>query len=110
MPREPHKRGSQVSQRGLSDGLLCISCAVDEAGNVIGRSVKYGAVSYAGLNALYSKDKIADHSTIVPTAARHTYCLQASVTLNLFRYLLVSIQTVNIIFNVSIAFIHHSWH
>jgi len=55
MPREPHKRGSQVSKRGLSDELLCIPCAVDTAGNVIGRSVKLGAVSYAGLSALYGE-------------------------------------------------------
>lgn len=65
MPREPHKRGSQVSKRGLSDELLCIPCAVDTAGNVIGRSVKRGAVSYAGLSALYGEDNIADNSILV---------------------------------------------
>ena len=70
MPREPHKRGSQVSKRGLSDELLCIPCAIDDAGNVIGRSVKCGAVSYAGLNALYSKEKIADHSTFITDSCK----------------------------------------
>ena len=65
MPREPHKRGSQVNKRGLSDELLCISCAVDTAGNVIGRSIKLGAVSYAGLSALYGENHIAENSVIV---------------------------------------------
>ena len=65
MPREPHKRGSQVSKRGLSNELLCIPCAVDTAGTVIGRSVKLGAVSYAGLSALYGEDTIAENSVIV---------------------------------------------
>ena len=65
MPREPHKRGSQVSKRGLSDELLCIPCAVDTAGNVVGRSVKLGAVSYAGLSALYDENTIADNSIFV---------------------------------------------
>lgn len=77
MPREPHKRGSQVSKRGLSDELLCIPCAIDDAGNVIGRSVKCGAVSYAGLNALYSKDRIADHSTIITDSCK-AYIMLAS--------------------------------
>ena len=65
MPREPHKRGSQVSKRGLSNELLCIPCAVDTEGNVIGRSVKLGAVSYAGLSALYGDNNIAEKSVIV---------------------------------------------
>ena len=83
MPRETHKRGSQISKRGLSNELLCIPCAVDENGNVIGRSIKCGAVSYAGLNYLYSKDTITDR--LSQTAVRHTYCLQAIVNLNLFK-------------------------
>ena len=65
MPREPHKRGSQISKRGLSNELLCIPCAVDEAGNVIGRSVKCGAISYDGLSALYSKENISDNSVMI---------------------------------------------
>ncbi len=77
MPREPHRRGSQVSKRGLSDELLCIPCAVDSAGNVIGRSVKLGAVSYVGLSALYSGDKIADNSIIVTDSCK-SYILLAS--------------------------------
>ena len=77
MPREAHKRGSQVSKRGLSNELLCIPCAVDENGNVIGRSIKCGAVSYAGLNALYSKDTITDNSTIVTDSCK-AYILLAS--------------------------------
>lgn len=77
MPRDPHKRGSQVGKRGLSDELLCIPCAVDNAGNVIGRSVKCGAVSYAGLSALYSADKIADNSVIVTDSCK-AYILLAS--------------------------------
>ena len=70
MPREPHKRGSQVSKRGLSDELLCIPCAVDDEGNVVGRSVKCGAVSYDSLHALYSEDKIADNSIIVTDSCK----------------------------------------
>ena len=77
MPREAHKRGSQVSKRGLSNELLCIPCAVDETGNVIGRSIKCGAVSYAGLNALYSKDIITENSTIVTDSCK-AYILLAS--------------------------------
>ena len=77
MPREAHKRGSQISKRGLSNELLCIPCAVDETGNVIGRSIKCGAVSYAGLNALYSKDKITNNSTIVTDSCK-AYILLAS--------------------------------
>ena len=77
MPREAHKRGSQVSKRGLSNELLCIPCAVDETGNVIGRSIKCGAVSYAGLNDLYSKDTITDNSTIVTDSCK-AYILLAS--------------------------------
>ena len=77
MPREAHKRGSQVSKRGLSNELLCIPCAVDETGNVIGRSIKCGAVSYAGLNYLYSKDTITDNSTIVTDSCK-AYILLAS--------------------------------
>ena len=77
MPREAHKRGSQISKRGLSNELLCIPCAVDETGNVIGRSIKCGAVSYAGLNYLYSKDKITDNSTIVTDSCK-AYILLAS--------------------------------
>ena len=77
MPREPHKRGSQVSKRGLSNELLCIPCAVDAAGNVIGRSVKCGAISYAGLSALYSDDNIAGNSIIV-TDSCASYMLLAS--------------------------------
>ena len=77
MPREAHKRGSQISKRGLSNELLCIPCAVDETGNVIGRSIKCGAVSYAGLNYLYSKDTITDNSTIVTDSCK-AYILLAS--------------------------------
>ena len=77
MPREAHKRGSQVSKRGLSNELLCIPCAVDETGNVIGRSIKCGAVSYAALNALYSKDIITENSTIVTDSCK-AYILLAS--------------------------------
>ena len=77
MPREAHKRGSQISKRGLSNELLCIPCAVDETGNVIGRSIKCGAVSYAGLNYLYSKDTITDNSTIVTDNCK-AYILLAS--------------------------------
>ena len=77
MPREAHKRGSQISKRGLSNELLCIPCAVDETGNVIGRSIKCGAVSYAGLNALYSKYKITNNSTIVTDSCK-AYILLAS--------------------------------
>lgn len=77
MPRETHKRGSQISKRGLSNELLCIPCAVDETGNVIGRSIKCGAVSYAGLNYLYSKDTITDNSTIVTDSCK-AYILLAS--------------------------------
>ena len=77
MPRESHKRGSQISKRGLSNELLCIPCAVDETGNVIGRSIKCGAVSYAGLNYLYSKDTITDNSTIVTDSCK-AYILLAS--------------------------------
>ena len=77
MPREAHKRGSQISKRGLSNELLCIPCAVDETGNVIGRSIKCGAVSYAGLNALYSKDIITENSTIVTDSCK-AYILLAS--------------------------------
>lgn len=77
MPREAHKRGSQVSKRGLSNELLCIPCAVDETGNVIGRSIKCGAVSYGGLNALYSKDIITENSTIVTDSCK-AYILLAS--------------------------------
>ena len=77
MPREAHKRGSQISKRGLSNELLCIPCAVDETGNVIGRSIKCGSVSYAGLNALYSKDKITNNSTIVTDSCK-AYILLAS--------------------------------
>ena len=77
MPREAHKRGSQISKRGLSNELLCIPCAVDETGNVIGRSIKCGAVSYVGLNALYSKDKITNNSTIVTDSCK-AYILLAS--------------------------------
>jgi hypothetical protein len=77
MPREPHKRGSQVSKRGLSDELLCIPCAVDTAGNVIGRSVKLGAVSYAGLSALYGENNIAEKSVIM-TDSCASYILLAS--------------------------------
>ena len=77
MPREAHKRGSQISKRGLSNELLCIPCAVDENGNVIGRSIKCGAVSYAGLNSLYSKDTITDNSTIVTDSCK-AYILLAS--------------------------------
>ncbi len=65
MPRAPHSRGSQVSKRGLSGELLCIPCAIDDSGNVVGRSVKCGAVSYAALQALYGKDKIANETIIV---------------------------------------------
>lgn len=77
MPREPHKRGSQVRKRGLSDELLCIPCAVDTEGNVIGRSVKLGAVSYAGLSALYGENNIAEKSVIV-TDSCASYILLAS--------------------------------
>ena len=77
MPREPHKRGSQVSKRGLSDELLCIPCAVDAAGTVIGRSVKCGAVSYAGLSALYDETTIANNSILV-TDSCASYILLAS--------------------------------
>ena len=77
MPREPHKRSSQVSKRGLSDELLCIPCAVDTAGNVIGRSVKLGAVSYAGLSALYGENNIAEKSVIM-TDSCASYILLAS--------------------------------
>lgn len=77
MPREPHKRGSQVNKRGLSDELLCIPCAVDAAGNVIGRSVKLGAVSYAGLSVLYGENNIAENSVIV-TDSCASYILLAS--------------------------------
>ena len=77
MPREPHKRGSQVSKRGLSDELLCIPCAVDTSGNVIGGSVKRGAVSYVGLSALYGEDKIAEDSVIVTDSCK-AYILLAS--------------------------------
>ena len=77
MPRKPHKRGSQVRKRGLSNEFLCIPCAVDATGNVIGRSVKCGAVSYAGLSALYSEDKIADNSILV-TDSCASYILLAS--------------------------------
>ena len=65
MPREPHKRGSQVSKRGLSNELLCVPCAVDTAGNMIGRSVKLGAVSYAGSSTVYGDNNIAEKSVIV---------------------------------------------
>lgn len=77
MPRESHKRGSQVRKRGLSDELLCIPCAVDAVGNVIGRSIKCGAVSYAGLCALYGEDKIEDNSIIVTDSCK-AYILLAS--------------------------------
>ena len=77
MPRKPHKRGSQVSKRGLSNELLCIPCAVDTAGNVIGRSVKCGAVSYTGLSALYGENTIAENSVIV-TDSCASYILLAS--------------------------------
>ena len=77
MPRKPHKRGSQVSKKGLSDELLCIPCAVDTAGNVIGRSVKLGAVSYAGLSALYGDNNIAEKSIIV-TDSCASYILLAN--------------------------------
>lgn len=77
MPRKPHKRGSQISKRGLSNELLCIPCAVDAAGNVIGRSVKCGAVSYAGLSALYGENNIAEKSVIV-TDSCASYILLAS--------------------------------
>ena len=103
MPRESHKRGSQISKRGLSNELLCIPCAVDETGNVIGRSIKCGAVSYAGLNYLYSKDTITDNSTIVTDSCK-AYILLASDC----KSKLIQIITVNITFNVLIAFIHLS--
>ena len=70
MPREPHKRGSQIKKRGLSDELLCIPCAVDNTGNVIGRSVKCGAVSCDALSALYKEGMIADNSVIVTDSCK----------------------------------------
>ncbi len=45
MPREPHKRGSDVHRRGLSAEKVCVPCMISEAGISYARPAKLGKVS-----------------------------------------------------------------
>ena len=65
MPREPRKRGSESTKRGLSSDKVCIPCAVSENGIAEGKIAKCGAVSYEGLSCVFGKERISELSTIV---------------------------------------------
>ena len=45
MPREAHKRGSDVHTRGLSSEKVCVTCMISEAGISYARPAKLGKVS-----------------------------------------------------------------
>lgn len=61
MQRAPHKRGSEVHKRGLSDELVCIPCAVDRNGNSIGKATNIGQCSSGDINGLFG-GKIKEQS------------------------------------------------
>ena len=42
MPREAHKRGSDVHTRGLSSEKVCVTCMISEAGISYARPAKLG--------------------------------------------------------------------
>ena len=65
MPREPHKRGSASTTRGLSNDKVCIPCAVSESGIAAGKIAKCGAVSYEALAAVFGKERINNLTKII---------------------------------------------
>lgn len=61
--RLARRRGSEIHQRGLSDELVCVPCAVDAKGNSASRIAKLGKCSIKGLQLVLG-NRIASGSTL----------------------------------------------
>lgn len=53
LPREPHKRGTKASKRGISNEQICVTCAVDRNKNSYGKISNLGRVKTDDLNRLF---------------------------------------------------------
>ena len=61
--RKPHKRGGENHRRGLSDGLVCVPCAVDRKGNAVSRMAKLGKCSSEALDKVLG-GRVSSESTL----------------------------------------------
>lgn len=83
MPRKAHKRGSDSTTRGLSNDKVCIPCAVTKGGQADGKIVKCGTVSYQGLSALFTTEKIEEKSTFITDECKSYIGLARDLNANL---------------------------
>lgn len=60
MPRKPNKRGGENRSKGISDNLVCIVCAIDDAGNSVCEVCGTGNPSASKLNYVL-KQHIGDN-------------------------------------------------
>lgn len=62
LPREPHKRGGEVHQKGLSKEQVCVVCALDDEGNCIAHVTGTGSPDITdiemGLDGYISSDEV----------------------------------------------------
>lgn len=64
MPREPHMRGGETHERGLSREQVCTPCAVDRNGDSIAKASNLGRVSTKDIHSVFD-GKIDFDSTVV---------------------------------------------
>lgn len=53
MPRNPHKRGSSVHTRGLSQEQVCVPCAIDREGRSLSKIATCGRIRTRDLHHVY---------------------------------------------------------
>ena len=71
MPRESHKRGTDVHVRGLSHEKLCVPCAVNRNGLSIAKPSNLGRVSTKALNKIF--DGRMEKGSILCTDVMNSY-------------------------------------